>query len=212
MIYIRMKRILFHLTPLFFASQLLVSCSYESEILSQFSKKIYLKKYKSKEVRQEREINKVENSFPYELAGVEMASIEPLAPNYVAEKQVISIEVNNDHEEQPAAKRKVETLQLEIDYSKDYTVLKRNNRELDFLSLSSKTRESKKLQKYRPSKRFGVSKVVIGVLCVFIPPLAVYLYEGAITTNFWVDIVGLLFFGLAGMILAFLICFRGASF
>lgn len=51
-----------------------------------------------------------------------------------------------------------------------------------------------------------VSPVVLAILCIFIPPLAVFLKEG-VTTNFWIDLILTLLFYFPGMIFAFLVCF-----
>lgn len=56
-----------------------------------------------------------------------------------------------------------------------------------------------------------VSDILLIILCIFIPFLAVYLYESDITTNFWVDLLLTLLFWVPGMIFAFLVCFAGVS-
>ncbi len=43
------------------------------------------------------------------------------------------------------------------------------------------------------------------ILAIFIPPLGVFLHEGGITTNFWIDLLLTLLFFLPGMIFAILI-------
>ncbi|MBL4670184.1 MAG: YqaE/Pmp3 family membrane protein [Flavobacteriales bacterium] len=68
------------------------------------------------------------------------------------------------------------------------------------------------LESHKVAKSSQVNEIVLGILCVFIPPLAVFLYENSITTNFWVDLIGTLLFWLPGIILAFLIVFGGVSF
>lgn len=59
------------------------------------------------------------------------------------------------------------------------------------------------------SKR--VDDVVLIILGIFIPPLAVYLYEDAITANFWVDLLLCFLFWLPGIIFAMLVMFAGVS-
>ena len=50
--------------------------------------------------------------------------------------------------------------------------------------------------------------IVTILLCIFIPPLAVYLYEDDLTTNFWIDLILTILFWLPGMIFAFLVVFE----
>jgi len=56
-----------------------------------------------------------------------------------------------------------------------------------------------------------VNDVVLIILGIFIPPLAVYLYEDSITTNFWVDLVLTLLIWLPGIIFAFLVMYNDVS-
>ncbi len=51
-----------------------------------------------------------------------------------------------------------------------------------------------------------VNPVVLAILCIFIPPLAVYLKDG-LSTKFWIDLILCLLFVLPGVIYAFLVCF-----
>ena len=47
------------------------------------------------------------------------------------------------------------------------------------------------------------NKVVKIIIAIFIPPLAVYLHEGKITKNFWIDLVlWVVLFGIGGIIYA----------
>ena len=54
-----------------------------------------------------------------------------------------------------------------------------------------------------------VDDVVLAILCLFIPPLAVYLYEGGITQRFWINLILTLLFALPGIIHAFVVIFAG---
>ncbi|MBI2280937.1 MAG: YqaE/Pmp3 family membrane protein [Bacteroidetes bacterium] len=56
-----------------------------------------------------------------------------------------------------------------------------------------------------------VDDVVLAILAIFIPPLAVYLFDDAITANFWVDLLLTFLFWLPGIIFAFLVIFAGVS-
>lgn len=62
------------------------------------------------------------------------------------------------------------------------------------------------------SKKSGSDKeILLIILCIFIPFLAVYIFEDKISTNFWVDLLLCLLFWLPGIIFAFLVCFAGVS-
>ncbi|MFN0031838.1 MAG: YqaE/Pmp3 family membrane protein [Flavobacteriales bacterium] len=57
----------------------------------------------------------------------------------------------------------------------------------------------------------NTNEVLLVILCIFIPFLAVFLFEGSITTNFWLDLLLCLLFWLPGIVFAFLVCFAGVS-
>jgi uncharacterized membrane protein YqaE (UPF0057 family) len=47
------------------------------------------------------------------------------------------------------------------------------------------------------------NKIVKIIIAIFIPPLAVYLHQGKITKDFWIDLVlWVLLFGIGGIIYA----------
>lgn len=88
----------------------------------------------------------------------------------------------------------------------------------EFKSLSRKDRrarirESKKwLKEYRADKKAGKSKketdeVLLIILCILLPPLAVYLKENEINGKFWLSILLTLLFWLPGVIYALLVVF-----
>ncbi|MDB4533335.1 YqaE/Pmp3 family membrane protein [Vicingaceae bacterium] len=204
-----MKKILFALTTLFIASQLLVSCSSESEILSQFSKRKYLKKYKAKNVIQKDEITKVNNNVLFDIPKEELATIESSELNIIEEqKEQVTFDVEKTKEVKIFAEN-FQTLQIENDYSKDYSAWNRSSMNLDIpSSLNLENRSTNK----NNLKSSGANEIVVAILCIFLPPLAVYLYENSITNNFWFDLIATLLFWLPGIVLAFLICFGGLSF
>ena len=53
--------------------------------------------------------------------------------------------------------------------------------------------------------------IILALLSIFLPPLAVYLYEDSITTNFWVDLILTLLFWIPGIIFALLVIFADVS-
>ena len=88
----------------------------------------------------------------------------------------------------------------------------------EFKSLDRKERrtrikESKKwLKEYRAEKKAGKSKretdqTLLIILCILLPPLAVYLKEDEINSKFWISILLTLLFWLPGIIYALLVVF-----
>lgn len=61
------------------------------------------------------------------------------------------------------------------------------------------------------AKKGSDHEILLIILCIFIPPLAVFIFEDSITTNFWVDLILTILGWLPGMIFAFLVCFAGVS-
>ena len=51
----------------------------------------------------------------------------------------------------------------------------------------------------------STNTLLLVILAIFIPPLAVYLFEGAITKNFWINLLLTLLFFLPGMIHALIL-------
>ena len=49
--------------------------------------------------------------------------------------------------------------------------------------------------------------IITIILCVFIPPLAVYLVKNSIENNFWLDLVLTLLLWVPGVVFALLYCF-----
>jgi uncharacterized membrane protein YqaE (UPF0057 family) len=69
-----------------------------------------------------------------------------------------------------------------------------------------------KLSTYASKKGGDVNKALLVICCIFLPPLAVYLFQDDINTDFWVDLLlTLLLFWIFGMIFAFMVCFAGVS-
>jgi uncharacterized membrane protein YqaE (UPF0057 family) len=53
------------------------------------------------------------------------------------------------------------------------------------------------------------NKVVKIIIALFIPPLAVYLHEGKVTQNFWIDLaLWVLLFGIGGIAYALYIILK----
>jgi len=81
---------------------------------------------------------------------------------------------------------------------------------------NKKPRSSKMERKMKDDKGNSVRKaddmlVLYVVLGILLPPLGVYLFEGSITNNFWLDLVLTLFFFLPGIVFALLVILGGVS-
>lgn len=83
------------------------------------------------------------------------------------------------------------------------------NREVDYADVLN---YSEKQQHAAAFKKSSADPIILAILSIFLPPLAVYLYEDTVTTNFWVDLIATLLFWVPGMIIAFLVCFADVSF
>lgn len=57
-----------------------------------------------------------------------------------------------------------------------------------------------------------VNAVLLVVCCIFLPPLAVYLFQDDVTVDFWIDLVLCLLFWIPAVVFAFLVCFANVSF
>ncbi len=54
--------------------------------------------------------------------------------------------------------------------------------------------------------------ILLVVCCIFIPPLAVFLFQDDITVDFWIDLVLCFLFWIPAVVFAFLVCFANVSF
>ncbi len=78
----------------------------------------------------------------------------------------------------------------------------------------SRITEAKSLLKaYKKQKKNGddvsTNTVLLGILCVILPPLAVYLHQGEVNNKFWISLLLTLLFWLPGIIYAFVVVFGG---
>jgi len=197
-----MKKIVLGTLGIFVGSLLLVSCSSESNVLSSFSKRKYLKNFK--ETKKSYEVVIEEETAQLEETKTNESIIEPTNPSNPI------IEENNLVLTQ-------ETLQL-TNVVTPKKVAKQIEKEFRNWDKFNRTYQNELLvsnEQYNHSQKsassFSVNEIVLAILAIFIPPLAVYLHEDAITANFWVDLVLTLFFWLPGIIFAFLVIFAGVS-
>ena len=86
-----------------------------------------------------------------------------------------------------------------------------------FHGLSKKERRMKVRDVKKEIKAFTIAKkagkepstntLLLAILSILLPPLAVYLYEGEITSHFWISLILTLLFWLPGIIYALIIIF-----
>ena len=80
----------------------------------------------------------------------------------------------------------------------------------------ARVKDAKKmLAEYKEKKKAGddvaTNDILMAILCIILPPLAVYLHEGkVINTKFWISLVLSLLFWLPGIIYALLVVFGNA--
>lgn len=196
----KMKKIIFGFVTIFIASQLLVSCSSESTVLSQFSKRKYLKKYKKEKVEDEHIINEYEYTASSNLK---------LSASEVILKEMSEVDNSEVVMSTELVAKEVNGVKLNNVLTKDYSEWKSYNRKMDFSSLNSNEREG--ISKHQKITNTKTNDVLLIILSIFIPPLAVFLYDNSLTTNFWVDLLLTFLFWFPGMIFAFLVCFGGVS-
>lgn len=201
-----MKKIVVVVISLFFASQLFVSCSSENDVLSQFSKRKYLKKFDDKNMKQNDIINKYDNNITDVVPEEEYATIAIEPTNF----QVSEVEevANSSKVELPT--EKTEQLKHVHKAIKDYSSFNRLNRKMDLTNVGENTNVNNFDQKNNISSN-KTSEVLIAILCIFLPPIGVIVYEDSVTANFWVDLLLTFIFWIPGIIFAFLVCFGGVS-
>ncbi len=203
-----MKKILFAFTALFMLSMVFTSCSSDNDVLSQFSKRKYLKKYKSKNVKYEDKIEERENNLAYG----QTEQKQEVTASTQEDVQVLanSVEVNYEQEVKFGAET-MEKLSLVKSYAKDYSEWNSYNRDFNYFDMNTKSAELNNYHNSRSVSNSRASDVVLVILCIFLPPVAVVVFEDGVTGNFWLDLVLTLLFWIPGMIYAFLVCFADVS-
>lgn len=191
-----MKKILYACVATVMMGAMFTSCSSTDSAMSSFSKRKYLKnfkptKYKEKAVSSEEfaAVNKKISTVNVEatkgsIVEAKREGVQPIVLARKAEKQAVK-----------NVKKEIKNWSL---YNREVVgnyLAANNNVEMQNTSLSSNR----------------VEQWVLAVLAIFIPPLAVYLYEDSFTGNFWLDLVLCLLFWLPGIIYAFLVIFADVS-
>ena len=196
-----MKKMILGTVAIFVASLFLVSCSSESDVLGSFSKRKYLKNFKEKKVKYEDKVEDVE------LASVKQVQVEDLMINKSVELTAVENNIEPIVFSKKEQKIAIKSVKKEMrDWNKYNRTVKEN-----FLVYNNKAGEMyDAFNKVTVNSR-QVDDVVLIILGIFIPPLAVYLYEGTVTANFWVDLLLTLLFWIPGIVFAMLVMFAGVS-
>lgn len=210
-----MKKIIIGLSLIFIGSQLFMSCSSENAVVSQFSKRKYLKNFKENKLNNNDKINQRENT--YELAEVESTANEEITLTASTTKEInLSTTTTENNElvsavetsyETTVEKEVFETLKSKTDYNWDSY-----NRSIDFSKINDANKVFTGENIAQHNVQANQVHDLVLILCgIFLPPLGVFLYEGAITNNFWLDLLLTLFFWIPGVIYAFLVMYGGVS-
>ena len=196
-----MKKMILGTVAIFIASLFLVSCSSESDVLGSFSKRKYLKNFKEKKVKYENTVEELELASTKQIKNEDLVLVKQVEPKIASYKSIEPI-ILSKKEEKAVIKLSIKELRNWNRYNRTVTenFLVYNNAgdmhdAFNKVSLNSKQ----------------VDDVVLIILGIFIPPLAVYLYEDAITANFWVDLLLTLLFWIPGIIFAMLVMFADVS-
>ena len=195
-----MKKMILGTVAIFVASLFLVSCSSESDVLGSFSKRKYLKNFKEKKVKYDNKIDDVE------LASTKQLKTEDLIVNTIVQPQALTANA-------PIALTKSvqkSAIKSAIKEMRNWNKYNRNIEE-NFLVYNNEAGEMHDAFSKISLNSKQVDDVVLIILGIFIPPLAVYLYEDAITANFWVDLLLTLLFWIPGIIFAMLVMFADVS-
>ncbi len=193
-----MKKIILGTVGIFLASIFFVSCSSESDVLGSFSKRKYLKNFKEKK---EKFDNKIEDR------DVELASVKSVS-TIAIEEEATPVLKNNTKGISFVGLTTIEQKTIAREVKKELVDWNKYNRIVQDNFLASKEIQ---IRDYSISNNQRAAEWVLAVLAIFIPPLAVFLYEDSVTANFWVDLLLCLLFWLPGVIFAFLVIFAGVS-
>ncbi len=190
-----MKKIILGTVGIFLASIFFVSCSSESDVLGSFSKRKYLKNF----------ILKFDNKI--EDRDVELASVKSVS-TIAIEEEATPVLKNNTKGISFVGLTTIEQKTIAREVKKELVDWNKYNRIVQDNFLASKEIQ---IRDYSISNNQRAAEWVLAVLAIFIPPLAVFLYEDSVTANFWVDLLLCLLFWLPGVIFAFLVIFAGVS-
>lgn len=197
-----MKKITLGILSIFVLSLFLVSCSSDNQVLSSFSKRKYLKNFKEKKVKYE------DNTEDYDLASNKQLNVTDIESDFTFNSPTVIKEIS-----QPIIISKKEEKVIAKSIKNEVKNWNKFNREMsdNFFAYNDKADFMHEKYNKVSSTAKQVDDIVLVILGIFIPPLAVYLYEDAITANFWVDLLLTLLIWVPGIIFAMLVMFADVS-
>lgn len=197
-----MKKITLGILSIFVLSLFLVSCSSDNQVLSSFSKRKYLKNFKEKKVKYE------DNTEDYDLASNKQLNVTDIESDFTFNSPTVIKEIS-----QPIIISKKEEKVIAKSIKNEVKNWNKFNREMsdNFFAYNDKAGFMHEKYNKVSSTAKQVDDIVLVILGIFIPPLAVYLYEDAITANFWVDLLLTLLIWVPGIIFAMLVMFADVS-
>lgn len=200
-----MRKTVYSLVSLFIASQFLISCSSESDLLSQFSKRKYMKRFKSKNIKHENKVDNRDNIVEYKAIppndNVMIASGSEVNKGLIVEtKETKDKEIKSVYN----SPNKINDNEVWNNYNRNWNLNKLPNYDIKLNQVNEKKNMTSIKNNF--SNTHVVGALIVGLFCFFLPPVGVLLHEG-LTSNFWIDLLLTLLFWLPGMIYAFIVCF-----
>ena len=200
-----MKKLIVGVTIIFIGSIFFTSCSSDSTVMSQFSKRKYMKNFKKSKFKQKEVIDE----YQYADAAIETPTKTAKAENFIME-ELIAVDNSEMVEFVSNKKTRNEVLVNNEEVKEtDYSSWNSYNRNAEMAEVVS-FHNSKSKNKNSKLNEKRVNDIVLIILAIFIPPLGVYLYEDTVTNNFWLDLI-LLLTVIGASIYALLVIFAGVS-
>lgn len=206
-----MKKINIGLMVIFVGSMFLTSCSTENNVLSQFSKRKYLKNSKA-----------TKNLEKYKAEEIQLADIKKIEKN-AADEVNFKTEANNsttvdevvltENTLKTKVIKNVSKIKSNRQVKKDFMAWKKEAKNVNFVEAKAITKnyESPNKMEFNSNSSSNIHPIVFGLLAFFLPPLAVYLFHDSITDDFWLDVILTILVIVPGIVYAFLVVFADVS-
>lgn len=198
-----MKKLILGLAVIFLGSMFFTSCSSDSAVMSQFSKRKYMKNFKKSKVKQKENIDEYQYALAVNGSNAKVATVEEVTMEEIVATDDATMVAFKSENKVATAKVKG-NVEVAESFSTEKTIKTDMTEAVAFHN--TKDNNSK-----ISSNNAQVNSIVLIILGILLPPLAVYLYEDSITNNFWLDLVLTLLFWIPGVIYAFLVMFAGIS-
>lgn len=181
------------------------SCSSENSVLSQFSKRKYLKNFKEQKHKETYEADEV---FYTETKTPSSDLIEK-----TIEKQDNRETVEIENNVKKSTVTPIFTPKKNKEIKKTFAAWKKQETNMRLAEASVQPKTALELNKLTSKNNASsdVHPVVLVLLSIFLPPLAVYLYQDAIENDFWLDLILIIFLWVPSIIYALLVIFGGVS-